>query len=101
VKKIDTYQCFFQMGAMCFDEIEELFRGYIARIPDVQMLVSTRLDARAEFTKKFDNCKAFGEDDFRNLATGSHGLRNNDVIITSGDKNGQTLIVSCCGNYPI
>lgn len=101
MKKIDTYQTFFQTGAMSFQEIEDLFRGHSARIPEVKMYVTQRLDDRAGFTKSFGNCTAFSESDFSNLATGNYGLRTNDVIITSGDKSGQTLIVSCCGDYPI
>lgn len=101
MKKIDTYQCFFQLGAMSIDEIDELFRDYSSRIHGVHLYVSERLDARAEFTKQFDNCTAFNEDDFRNLATGSYGLRNNDVIIGNTERRGQELIISCCGNYPI
>lgn len=101
MKKIDTYQCFFQMGAMSIEQIEDLFRGHSARIPEVKMYVTKGLDKWADFTKSFDNCTAFGEDDFRNLVTGNYALRNNDVIITSGDKSGQTLIVSCCGMIEI
>lgn len=101
MKKIDTYQTFFQTGALCFQEIADLFRGHSARIPDVHMYVCDRLDGRAFFTTEFENCTALREDQFTNMATGNYGLRTNDVIITSGDKSGQTLIVSCCGRDPI
>lgn len=97
VKKIDTYKTVFQSEALSIDQIDELFRGHTTRIPGVKMYVSGKLDNHADFTKQFDNCIAFSDDEFRNLATGNYALRNNDVIITSGDKSGQTLIVSCCG----
>lgn len=97
MKKIDTYQTFFQTNAQSIDQIDELFRKHSERVPEVKMYVSEALDKWADFTKQFDNCTAFGDDAFRNLVTGNYALRTNDVIITSGDKSGQTLIISCCG----
>lgn len=97
MKKIDTYQTFFQTDALSIEQIDELFRGHSERLPEVKMYVSKRLDNHADFTKQFDNCTAFNDDEFRNLVTGNYALRTNDVIITSGDKSGQTLIISCCG----
>lgn len=100
VKKIDTYQTFFQTDAKSIDQIDEVFRTMAERIP-VVMYVSGRLDSHAEFTKQFDNCIAFSDDEFSKLTTGNYSLRSNDVVISSGSGHGQTLIISCCGQIEL
>lgn len=100
VEKINTYKTVFQSDALSIDQIDEVFRTMAARIP-VVMYVSGKLDNHADFTKQFDNCIAFSDDEFRNLVTGNYALRTNDVIITSGSGNNQTLIISCCGRIEL